>query len=205
MLSREGTGRERSPASRIRPEAEDIHVVESGERDGGREAKSWLDLALSLLSLGEEEEAIAAYERAYTLDPTRASRSLFRPMLRLVTAAQQGAIESVDRPSPVGLVEPVAPTVARSTHGAREIPARNPLRVNRLRGGRGLVVRRNDCGIRPGSHRFALTGVLFVEGVDSRNQPLFAISAQERSASTIAGDLFELSLLRANWSATGPK
>jgi tetratricopeptide (TPR) repeat protein len=66
----------------------DDHVTEAGEREGGREAKSWLDLALSLLSLGDEEEAIAAYERAYTLDPERARLSLFRPMLRLVTTLE---------------------------------------------------------------------------------------------------------------------
>ena len=76
---------ERSPA--------DDHLEETGEREGAREAKSWLDLALSLLSLGDEEEAIAAYERAYTLDPERARRSLFRPMLRLITAVQEGAGE----------------------------------------------------------------------------------------------------------------
>jgi tetratricopeptide (TPR) repeat protein len=66
----------------------DDHVEETGEREGAREAKSWLDLALSLLSLGDEEEALAAYERAYTLDPERASHSLFGPMLRLVTTLQ---------------------------------------------------------------------------------------------------------------------
>ncbi len=68
----------------------DDHMEEAGEREGAREAKSWLDLALSLLSLGDEEEAVAAYERAYTLDPDRARRSLFRPMLRLVNAAAGG-------------------------------------------------------------------------------------------------------------------
>lgn len=72
----------------------DDHLEESGEREGAREAKSWLDLALSLLSLGDEEEAVAAYERAYTLDPDRARRSLFRPMLRLVTAVQDGSSEA---------------------------------------------------------------------------------------------------------------
>ena len=77
----------------------DDHLEETGEREGAREAKSWLDLALSLLSLGDEEEAIAAYERAYTLDPERARRSLFRPMLRLITAVQEGAEES-EAPSP---------------------------------------------------------------------------------------------------------
>jgi len=69
----------------------DDHLEATGEREGTREAKSWLDLALSLLSLGDEDEAIAAYERAYTLDPERARRSLFRPMLRLITAVQEGA------------------------------------------------------------------------------------------------------------------
>jgi tetratricopeptide (TPR) repeat protein len=64
----------------------DDHSQEGGEREGSREAKSWLDLALSLLALGDEDEAIAAYERAYTLDPDRATHSLFRPMLRLLTA-----------------------------------------------------------------------------------------------------------------------
>jgi Flp pilus assembly protein TadD len=106
VLSREGAGRDRPFSSRIRTEAEDSHVTESGERDGGREAKSWLDLALSLLSLGEEEEAIAAYERAYTLDPTRTSKSLFRPMLRLVTAAQARPAESPDHVVPIGPSNP---------------------------------------------------------------------------------------------------
>jgi tetratricopeptide (TPR) repeat protein len=66
----------------------DDHVDETGAREGSREAKSWLDLSLSLLSLGDEDAAIAAYERAYTLDPKRAQGSLFRPMLRLLTAVQ---------------------------------------------------------------------------------------------------------------------
>ncbi|MGA9840107.1 MAG: tetratricopeptide repeat protein [Thermoplasmata archaeon] len=69
----------------------DDHLEETGEREGIREAKSWLELALSLLSLGEEEEAVAAYDRAYTLDPERASRSLFRPMLKLLTAVEGAA------------------------------------------------------------------------------------------------------------------
>jgi tetratricopeptide (TPR) repeat protein len=68
----------------------DDHVEEVGAREGSREAKSWLDLALSLLSLGDEDAAVAAYERAYTLDPNRAQGSLFRPMLRLVTAVEGG-------------------------------------------------------------------------------------------------------------------
>ena len=50
----------------------DAHLTEVGEKEGVREAQSWLDLALSLLSLGEEEEALAAYDRAFTLDPARA-------------------------------------------------------------------------------------------------------------------------------------
>jgi tetratricopeptide (TPR) repeat protein len=70
----------------------DDHSQEGGEREGAREAKSWLDLALSLLALGDQDEAIAAYERAFTLDPERAGRSLFRPMLRLLTAVgEEGA------------------------------------------------------------------------------------------------------------------
>jgi tetratricopeptide (TPR) repeat protein len=68
----------------------DDHVDENGARDGSREAKSWLDLSLSLLSLGDEDAAIAAYERAYTLDPRHAQSSLFRPMLRLLTAVRGG-------------------------------------------------------------------------------------------------------------------
>jgi len=87
----------RSPAL-PRPPVDD-HLEEIGEREGAREAKSWLDLALSLLSLGDEDEAIAAYERAYTLDPERARRSLFRPMLRLITAVQEGA-EETEGPAP---------------------------------------------------------------------------------------------------------
>ncbi len=88
VLSRElpnGEPAGRSPRRRV-----DDHVEETGEREGSRESKSWLDLALSLLSLGDEEEAVAAYERAYTLDPERARRSLFYPMLRLLTAVQGG-------------------------------------------------------------------------------------------------------------------
>ena len=75
-----------------RPNSDD-HLEEKGEREGAREAKSWIELALSLLSLGDEEEAIAAYERAYTLDPERATRSLFRPMLRLLHAVGDDAGE----------------------------------------------------------------------------------------------------------------
>jgi tetratricopeptide (TPR) repeat protein len=87
VISQELPGAGEPPAPRL---SSDDHVEEQGEREGAREAKSWLDLALSLLSLGEEEEALAAYERAYTLDPERARHSLFGPMLRLVTTLQGG-------------------------------------------------------------------------------------------------------------------
>jgi len=86
----------------------DDHTDELGEREGGREAKSWIDLALSLLSLGDQEEAVAAYERAYTLDPERARRSLFRPMLTLVTAVQEDAL-AADRPAPPKPARPQPP------------------------------------------------------------------------------------------------
>jgi tetratricopeptide (TPR) repeat protein len=98
VLSRDGTGTEGATRPFTRPSGDD-HVEESGEREGAREAKSWLELALSLLTLGEEEEAVAAYDRAYTLDPQRASRSLFRPMLKLLTA-----VEGAGAPEPSGAV-----------------------------------------------------------------------------------------------------
>jgi Flp pilus assembly protein TadD len=66
---------------------EEAHVQEATEPEGRREARNWVDLAMSLLSLGEEEEAMAAYERAVSLDADTAHQSLFRPMLQLVTAA----------------------------------------------------------------------------------------------------------------------
>jgi tetratricopeptide (TPR) repeat protein len=71
----------------------DSHLAEAGAREDAREVESWITLALSLLSLGDEEEAVAAYERAYTIDPERAGRSLFRPMLRLLTAAAGQPLE----------------------------------------------------------------------------------------------------------------
>ena len=88
----------------------DDHSEEAGEREGAREAKSWLDLALSLLSLGDEDEAVAAYERAFTLDPERASHSLFRPMLRLLTAVGEAPEASLPQApaSPVGPERPEA-------------------------------------------------------------------------------------------------
>lgn len=98
----------------------DDHLEETGEREGAREAKSWLDLALSLLSLGDEEEAVAAYERAYTLDPDRARRSLFRPMLRLVTAVQENSDDAAaawpndprGRPEPARRPAPRRPEIS---------------------------------------------------------------------------------------------
>jgi tetratricopeptide (TPR) repeat protein len=86
------------------------HSHEAGEREGAREAKSWLDLALSLLALGDEDEAIAAYERAFTLDPERAARSLFRPMLRLLTVV---ADENADGPTGSALPPAGAPRPER--------------------------------------------------------------------------------------------
>lgn len=94
VLSREtGIGALEEPA----PPRGDAHLEEAQEPEGPREAESWLDLALSLLSLGEEEEAIAAYERALALDPPRAHASLFRPMLQLLTLAAGKPVE--DEPS----------------------------------------------------------------------------------------------------------
>lgn len=112
VLSRDGSGPEVGPRSFTRTSGDD-HVDETGEREGSREAKSWLELALSLLSLGEEEEAVAAYDRAYTLDPARASRSLFRPMLKLLTA-----VEGAGAAAPMGTAadlpgRPVGPAVRR--------------------------------------------------------------------------------------------
>lgn len=98
------------------------HLNEAGEKESGREAQSWLDLALSLLSLGEEEEAMAAYDRAFTLDPDRASRSLFRPMLRLVTAASGQPVED-EGPDEEGPRAPVRP-VRRSPEPPTDAPSR---------------------------------------------------------------------------------
>lgn len=122
VLSRETE--ERDPARSVRPELEDSHVGEAAVKEGSREAKSWLDLALSLLSLGDEAEALAAYERARTIDPERAKHSLFGPMLKLVNAAE-GEPEPVDgwepqeedvlrppRREPPGPPEPQRPEVA---------------------------------------------------------------------------------------------
>ena len=100
VLSRE-TGRPLPgdlPRLDPRPPA-DRHLGEAGEREDSREVESWLSLALSLLSLGDEEEAMAAYERAYTIDPDRARHSLFRPMLSLLTVAQGQPFED-EAPAP---------------------------------------------------------------------------------------------------------
>ncbi len=110
VLSRDVPGTDDPPRSIAR--SGDDHLTETGPREGAREAKSWLELALSLLTLGEEEEAIAAYDRAYTLDPDRAARSLFRPMLKLLSAVQ-----GVGGPTPPGAValpgRPQGPSVRR--------------------------------------------------------------------------------------------
>jgi Flp pilus assembly protein TadD len=81
----------------------DAHVTEVPEPEGRREARSWIDLAMSLLSLGEEEEAVSAYERALSLDPDTAHRSLFRPMLRLVTVASGQPVDD----EPMGPASPL--------------------------------------------------------------------------------------------------
>ena len=112
VLSRELTGGP-APAPAPEPPVPDDRVEESGEREGAREAKSWLDLALALLSLGDMEEAVAAYERAYTLDPARAQRSLFHPMVRLLTAVEGGPLDD----------EPQGPSVERVDAGRRRFGA----------------------------------------------------------------------------------
>lgn len=116
VLSREPAGP--APDASAGALVVDDHSEEGGEREGAREAKSWLDLALSLLTLGDEEEAIAAFERAYTLDPERASHSLFRPMLQLLSAADvgaeaaaPGAPSALDPPRPEGVRPPPRPEI----------------------------------------------------------------------------------------------
>lgn len=73
----------------------DDHLSEPGEREGPKEAESWLSLALSLLTLGEVEEAVAAYERGFSVDPDRARHSMFRPMLKLLSATAGGSPEEL--------------------------------------------------------------------------------------------------------------
>ena len=100
-------------------ESGDVHLSEAGEKETLRESRSWIDLALSLLSLGEEEEAVAAYERAYTLDPERAAKSLFRPMLQLVTAASESdGADPTDMPGPA-VAGPVLPPTPRRPDGPK--------------------------------------------------------------------------------------
>ncbi len=115
VLSRDvpsaGAGRKSSEFPRA-----DDHASEGGEREGAREAKSWLDLALSLLALGDEDEAVAAYERAFTLDPERATRSLFRPMLRLLTTVgdEDSAADPAEaEPAPARPTGPPRPEAVR--------------------------------------------------------------------------------------------
>ncbi|MCI4338914.1 MAG: tetratricopeptide repeat protein [Thermoplasmata archaeon] len=112
VLSRDGSSPDGSPRSFTTPAGDD-HVDETGEREGSREAKSWLELALSLLTLGEEEEAVAAYDRAYTLDPERASRSLFRPMLKLLTAVEGAGAPEPAAPMAAVPGQPEGPTLRR--------------------------------------------------------------------------------------------
>jgi len=96
-----------SAETRLTPHRLDDHAEEGGEKEGAREAKSWLDLALSLLSLGDEEEAVAAYERAFNLDPERAQRSLFHPMLRLLSAVEESEAPEREAPGPARPEPPV--------------------------------------------------------------------------------------------------
>ncbi len=113
VLSRETTT---TPLEEALPRGpSDPHLTETGEREGVREAQSWIDLALSLLSLGEEEEALAAYDRAFTLDADRARRSLFGPMLRLLTAASGLPLDDepaeIEGPRPPEPRRPMVPSV----------------------------------------------------------------------------------------------
>ena len=106
VLSREPPSPSTIQENPATPLEVDDHSEEGGEREGVREAKSWLDLALSLLTLGDEEEAVAAYERAYTLDPERASHSLFRPMLNLLASAD---VEGTGTPDEGTAADPRGP------------------------------------------------------------------------------------------------
>lgn len=88
----------------------DDHLAEPGQREGSKEAESWLALAMSLLTLGEVEEGIAAYERAYSVDPQRARHSMFRPMLRLLSATSGELGEELPgRPLREAPVSPIRP------------------------------------------------------------------------------------------------
>ncbi|MCI4345329.1 MAG: tetratricopeptide repeat protein [Thermoplasmata archaeon] len=116
VLSRE-TGEPVPELPEIAPTGSDAHLAEAAEREDSRESDSWLRLALSLLSLGEEEEAMAAFERAYTIDPERAERSLFRPMLRLLTVAGGRPID--EEPEAEEFEPPRPPTPAPLPRPAR--------------------------------------------------------------------------------------
>ncbi|MCI4335815.1 MAG: tetratricopeptide repeat protein [Thermoplasmata archaeon] len=120
VLSRETSTAPLEEPARSGPDRD--HLSEVGEKEGAREAQSWIDLALSLLSLGEEEEAMAAYDRAFTLDPDRAGRSLFRPMLRLVTAAAGNPLED-EGPGDEGPTPPRRPP-RRTPEPPQERPPR---------------------------------------------------------------------------------
>lgn len=91
ILSRETGPGDRGPR-RLHASGDD-HLSEPGQREGPKEAESWLSLALSLLTLGDVEEAVAAYERGYSVDPDRARHSMFRPMLKLLSATSDGSGE----------------------------------------------------------------------------------------------------------------
>jgi Flp pilus assembly protein TadD len=91
ILSRETGLAERLGRAPRRPT--DDHLSEPGQREGPKEADSWLALALSLLTLGDVEEAVAAYERGYSVDPNRARHSMFRPMLKLLSATSDSPDE----------------------------------------------------------------------------------------------------------------
>lgn len=93
ILSRESGVVERTVRHLQSPK--DDHLAEPGEREGPKEAESWLSLALSLLTLGDVEEAVAAYERGYNVDPERARHSMFRPMLQLLSATAGGQMEDL--------------------------------------------------------------------------------------------------------------
>ncbi|MCI4348539.1 MAG: tetratricopeptide repeat protein [Thermoplasmata archaeon] len=122
ILSRDVGGAERTVRG-SRGHGDD-HLSEPGEREGPKEAESWLSLALSLLTLGDVEEAVAAYERGYEVDPERARHSMFRPMLQLLTSTAGGPEEELpggrafesspdtpirppQRPTPVGPDDPL--------------------------------------------------------------------------------------------------
>ncbi|MFZ0830189.1 MAG: tetratricopeptide repeat protein [Thermoplasmata archaeon] len=93
ILSRDTGAVERS-IHHLRGSSDD-HLSEPGQREGPKEAESWISLALSLLTLGDVEEAVAAYERGYSVDPDRARHSMFRPMLKLLSATSDGPSESL--------------------------------------------------------------------------------------------------------------